>query len=206
MLINSIQVIEVINIVLDEAESHGLLQTYESDSTAPLPVYETAEKSYRDHVIHELLETERKYVQDLKSLNELKDTLQQRGILPRDVIHGIFLNIGAILGLQQRFLIALEETFDKPKAMQNWGLPFVEFEKVFVVYQPFLANKRRAVEIAKKEFEKIATVKHTFALNSDILETVLHRPISRLMMYHLMLKVRVLRNPVFVLTESLQMT
>ena len=58
--------------------------------------------SYRDHVVRELVDTERKYVQDLENLHELKKTIEQKGVIPGDVVHDIFLNINAILDFQTK--------------------------------------------------------------------------------------------------------
>jgi cell division control protein 24 len=142
-------------------------------------------------VVWELLKTERIYVQDLVSLYELKEFIVRRGILAGDVIHDIFLNINGILDFQQRFLIVLEATFCLPEAWQEWGRPFVEYEDVFGVYEPFIANQRRATEITKREFEKIAMANPPFVVDCSTLCDVLLKPMSRLVKYHLLLKVRI---------------
>ncbi len=43
--------------------------------------------------MRELVDTERKYVQDLENLHDLKKALEQRGVVPGDIVHQIFMNI-----------------------------------------------------------------------------------------------------------------
>jgi hypothetical protein len=90
------QVTQIINIVLDAAEKRGLLMTSEKGDAAPAAM-PGGKMSYRDHVVRELVDTERKYVQDLENLHELKKSIEQKGVIPGDVVHDIFLNINAIL-------------------------------------------------------------------------------------------------------------
>ncbi len=73
-----------------------------------------SQMSYRDYIVRELVDTERKYVQDLENLYDLKKTLEQKGIIPGDVVHNIFLNINAILDFQRRFLIRWKQQTQCP--------------------------------------------------------------------------------------------
>lgn len=93
--------------------------------------------SYRDHVVKELVDTERKYVQDLENLHELKKVIEMKGVINGDIVHAIFLNINAILDFQRRFLIKIETTNSLPEDRQQWGTPFVNYEQAFDIYQPF---------------------------------------------------------------------
>lgn len=145
--------------------------------------------SYRDHVVNEIITTERKYVQDLENLHELKRTIEHKGVIPGDVVHDIFLNINAILDFQRRFLIKIETTNSQPEDMQAWGLPFTNYEESFGIYQPFIANQRKAAAIAKKEFDKIALAEHPVVADFNTLDGFLLKPMQRLVKYPLLLKV-----------------
>lgn len=145
--------------------------------------------SYRDHVVRELVDTERKYVQDLENLHELKKVIEQKGVIPGDMVHDIFLNINAILDFQRRFLIKIETTNSQPDEQQEWGLPFTNYEEGFGIYQPFIANQRKAAAIAKQEFEKIALAKHRVVDEFNTLDSFLLKPMQRLVKYPLLLKV-----------------
>ncbi|KAK6955148.1 hypothetical protein Daesc_002779 [Daldinia eschscholtzii] len=182
-----VKVTQVLNHVLDLAEKRGLLlqvQTYpeESGPTAP-----GSQMTYRDHIIQELVDTERKYVQDLENLHDLKKTLEQKGVITGDVIHQIFLNINSILDFQRRFLIRVETTNSMSQDMQRWGAPFVTYEDAFDIYQPFIANQRKAGQLANKIFDKIQLAEHPVAFDFNTLDSFLLKPMQRLVKYPLLL-------------------
>lgn len=145
--------------------------------------------TYRDHIVKELVDTERKYVQDLENLHDLKKTLEQKGDVPGDTVHQIFLNINAILDFQRRFLIRVETTNSMPAVNQKWGSPFVMYEDAFDIYQPFIANQRKAAQIANHVFEKIQLSEHPVATDFNTLDGFLLKPMQRLVKYPLLLKV-----------------
>lgn len=149
-----------------------------------------SQMSYRDHIIKELVDTERKYVQDLENLHDLKKTLEQKGVVPGDVLHQIFLNINAILDFQRRFLIRVETTNSMPANNQRWGSPFVTFEDAFDIYTPFIANQRKAAQTANLVFDKIQAAEHPVAVDFNTLDGFLLKPMQRLVKYPLLLKVR----------------
>ncbi|KAE8440930.1 hypothetical protein EG329_006192 [Mollisiaceae sp. DMI_Dod_QoI] len=183
-----VKVTQVINIVLDVAEQRGHLLTSKKDDTLPSTAVAGSQMSYRDHVVRELVDTERKYVQDLENLHELKKTIEQKGVIPGDVVHDIFLNINAILDFQRRFLIKIETTNSLPDDKQEWGLPFTNYEEAFGIYQPFIANQRKAAAIAKREFDKIAMADHPVVVDFNTLDGFLLKPMQRLVKYPLLLK------------------
>lgn len=192
------QVTQVINIVLDQAEERGLLmpagnvgENATEASSTPGPA---GKMSYRDHVVRELVDTERKYVQDLENLHDLKKIIEEKGVIPGDVVHDIFLNINAILDFQRRFLIRMETTNSKPDAEQKWGQSFQDYEEAFGIYQPFIANQRKAADIAKREFDKISLAEHPVVVDFNTLDGFLLKPMQRLVKYPLLLKVGQPRN------------
>ncbi|EFX06307.1 Rho guanyl nucleotide exchange factor [Grosmannia clavigera kw1407] len=183
-----VKVTTVVNHVLDLAKERGLLlqvQPYPEDEGAVEP---GGKLSYRDYVVRELVDTERKYVQDLENLHDLKKTLEQRGIINGDIVHQIFLNINAILDFQRRFLIRVETTNSVPQLQQRWGQTFVITEEAFVIYQPFIANQRKAAQIAQSLFEKIQSAEHPVAVDFNTLDGFLLKPMQRLVKYPLLLK------------------
>lgn len=145
--------------------------------------------TYRDHVIKELVDTERKYVQDLENLHDLKKALEQKGVITGDIVHQIFLNISLILDFQRRFLIRIETTNSLPADTQRWGQPFVTHEEFFNIYQPFIANQRKAAQIANTNFDLIRQSDHPVAADFNTLDGFLLKPMQRLVKYPLLLKV-----------------
>lgn len=185
-----VKVTQVVNYVLDLAEKGGHLlqiQPYPDDDT-PATLVGGAQMSYRDHIIKELVDTERKYVQDLENLHDLKKSLEQKGAVPGDIVHSIFLNVNAILDFQRRFLIRVETANSMPKALQRWGAPFCFYEEAFDIYQPFIANQRKAAQIANSVWDKIKLSEHPVALDFNTLDGFLLKPMQRLVKYPLLLK------------------
>lgn len=177
------------NYVLDLAEQRGLLlqlQPYPDDG--PPEAGQKTQMTHRDHIIKELVDTERKYVQDLENLHDLKTTLEQKGAIPGDVVHSIFLNINAILDFQRRFLIRIETTNSMPGPTQKWGSPLIMYEDAFDIYQPFIANQRKAATVAQKHFESIQTAQHPVAFDFNTLDGFLLKPMQRLVKYPMLLK------------------
>ncbi|KAI0874246.1 Rho guanyl nucleotide exchange factor [Hypoxylon argillaceum] len=183
-----VKVIQVINHVLDIAEQRGhllQLQPYPEDGNFEAP---TPQMTYRDHVIRELVDTERKYVQDLENLHDLKKCLLDKSAIPGDTAYQIFLNLHGILDFQRRFLIRIETTNSMPQSAQQWGAPFVMNEGGFDIYQPFIANQRKAARTANQVFEKIQLAEHPVACDFNTLDGFLLKPMQRLAKYPLLLK------------------
>ncbi|KAI1262398.1 Rho guanyl nucleotide exchange factor [Xylariaceae sp. FL1019] len=183
-----VKVIQVINRVLDVAEQRGLLlqiTPYPEDTDIATP---TPQMTYRDHIIRELVDTERKYVQDLENLHDLKKALTDKAVIPGDVAYQIFLNVHAILDFQRRFLIQVEMTNSMPQSQQHWGAPFVTHEEAFDLYIPFIANQRKAAQMANQVFDKIQTSEHAVAVDFNTLDGFLLKPMQRLVKYPLLLK------------------
>lgn len=183
-----VKVTQVLNLVLDVAQERGQLLTAEQENQDPSSMTVSEKMSYRDHVVAEMVNTERKYVQDLENLHDLKKQVEQNGVVPGDVVHEIFLNINAILDFQRRFLIKIETTNSQPKELQKWGAPFVNYEESFNIYKPFIANQRKAASIAKRDFPKLAQAKHAIVVDYNTLDGFLLKPMQRLVKYPLLLK------------------
>ncbi|KAI0505334.1 Rho guanyl nucleotide exchange factor [Xylaria bambusicola] len=183
-----VKVIQVINHVLDIAQQGGyLLQVapYPEDGSFEGP---TAQMTYRDHIIRELVDTERKYVQDMENLHDLKKTLLDKAVIPGDVAYQIFLNLNGILDFQRRFLIRVETTNSMPQSAQQWGSIFVMNEEGFEIYQQFIANQRKAAQVANQVFDKIQFAEHPVACDFNTLDGFLLKPMQRLAKYPLLLK------------------
>ncbi|KAH9908189.1 Pleckstrin homology domain-containing protein [Xylariomycetidae sp. FL2044] len=183
-----VKVTIVVNHVLDIAEQRGLLLQAQPNREDPSAGASGSQMTYRDHIIKELVDTERKYVQDLENLHDLKRALEQKGAIPGDTVHQIFLNINAIMDFQRRFLIRVERTNEEPQERQQWGAAFVHYEEAFNIYQPFIANQRKAAQIANQVFDKIQLADHPVSCDFNTLDGFLLKPMQRLVKYPLLLK------------------
>lgn len=81
----------------------------------------------RARIVKELVDTERKYVQDLEILQEYSRQLEKEEIVSKDVLHNMFLNLNQLVDFQRRFLIRVETQNSLPAEQQNWGSLFVQY-------------------------------------------------------------------------------
>lgn len=149
----------------------------------------------RQHIVGELVTTERDYVQHLESLQQFKKQVEELGAIPGDAIHDIFLNLNALLDFQRRFLIRIEKQNSLSEAQQNWGRLFTSWNESFRgVYEPFIANQKRCNETVIREWEKLRSAGHTdlykqMVENERVLLGFLLKPFQRLAKYPLLLDV-----------------
>ncbi|KAI9821349.1 MAG: hypothetical protein M1826_000720 [Phylliscum demangeonii] len=182
-----VKVIAAVNRVLDLLQERDLLLQPEIDHAVTAPEA-NKKRTHRDYVVAELVDTERKYVQDLEALQQFKLALQQKGEVTGDKIHAIFLNLNALLDFQRRFLIRIETTNSLPEAQQNWGQLFIQSQASFRVYEPYMANQRHADEQALLEFDKLQRVGHQITCDRTTLSGFLLKPFQRLVKYPMLLK------------------
>ncbi|KAL4788121.1 hypothetical protein BJX76DRAFT_353423 [Aspergillus varians] len=184
------KVIKMVNRVLDILEIQGQLKK-PSDTATAVP---TAGRKLtkREHILKELLETERDYVHHLQNLQALKKELEDTGALTGDASHQIFLNLNNLLDFSQKFLIRLEQHYAQPEEMQNWGELFIQHNEAFRQYEPFIANQMRCDQTCQKEWDKIQAAPRSTDLQQMVaqlstLNGFFVKPFQRLTKYPLML-------------------
>jgi len=89
--------------------------------------------SNRSKVVQELVDTERKYVQDLEILQSYMNALTKSEIVSLDFIHMMFLNLNSLVDFQRRFLIKVESLNILPPDQQRWGKLFLEFVSAWIL-------------------------------------------------------------------------
>ncbi|CAI2166102.1 17870_t:CDS:2 [Funneliformis geosporum] len=177
-----VNVIDTVKLVTDKIEEKGLLNLSRrqllrnSDPMKPT--------DNRARVVHELLETERKYVQDMEKFAR---ELQIQEIVSADTIHLLFANLNQLVDFQRRFLIGVEANASQPPVDQRFGNLFIQMEDNFAVYEPFCANYQSASELVIQEtpnLQRLAKiVEPTYELPS-----LLIKPIQRICKYPLLLQ------------------
>lgn len=190
-----IKVIKMVNRVLDILEMQGQLKQPANLSSAPNTTGK-GKLTKKEHILKELLETERDYVHHLQNLQALKKELEETGALTGDASHQIFLNLNNLLDFAQRFLIRMEQHYALPEDMQNWGDLFIQHDEAFRQYEPFIANQMRCDEICLREWDKIHTAPRHLDLQQMValpatLNGFFVKPFQRLTKYPLMLTVRI---------------
>lgn len=79
----------------------------------------------RSRVVKEILDSERKYVQDLEVLQDYQKKLAEDGILSQDTIHNLFLNLNTIVDFARKFLIGVEANASLAPEQQRFGSLFL---------------------------------------------------------------------------------
>lgn len=190
-----VRVARVVNRVLDILVQRGLVEDIQPTASD----FEQAEKglkrTQRQHIISELVTTERTYVQHLELLQSFKHLVEEKGVIPGDAVHDIFLNLNSLLDFQRRFLIRVEQTNHLSEDEQNWGKLFVLYCEAFKVYEPYIANQKKCEKTVVVEFEKLKSATATASLemrqlveSSTNLYGFLMKPFQRLSKYPLLLE------------------
>ncbi|KAF2178292.1 hypothetical protein K469DRAFT_599713 [Zopfia rhizophila CBS 207.26] len=187
-----VKVTNVVNRVLDILVQMGIIST-ETEASDSASTTSTIKRTQREHIIDELVKTERTYVQHLELLQAFKQLVEEKGVITGDNVHDIFLNLNALLDFQRRFLIRVEQTNAMPATEQNWGNLFVLYKDAFKVYEPYIANQKKCEEVAMREFDKLKETGGSPEMQQMVespthLTSFLLKPFQRLAKYPLLLK------------------
>ncbi|EUC40309.1 hypothetical protein COCMIDRAFT_109154 [Bipolaris oryzae ATCC 44560] len=187
-----VKVTNVVNKVLDELVARGKISGVTAGSGEDADGVVT-KRTQREHIIDELVKTERTYVQHLELLQEFKKLVEEKGVISGDLVHDIFLNLNALLDFQRRFLIRVEQTNAQPAEEQNWGNLFVLYKDAFKVYEPYIANQRKCEATAMREFDKLKETggpeeMRQMVESPTLLASFLLKPFQRLTKYPLLLQ------------------
>lgn len=151
-----VKVARVVNRVLDIMVSRGLIADVQPTPSDFEQAAKGIKRTQRQHIISELVNTERTYVQHLDLLQAFKKLVEEKGAIPGDAVHDIFLNLNSLLDFQRRFLIRVEQTNSLPEEEQNWGKLFVLYNEAFKVYEPYIANQRKCEKTVVANFPALA--------------------------------------------------
>ncbi|KAJ7188306.1 hypothetical protein C8R46DRAFT_1054318 [Mycena filopes] len=163
--------------------SPGFMSTHDSydslagDSNSAMPPA-NAQEAARNNIIREMVETERKYVQDLEIMQKYATALSQSNLIDQDTIHLLFPNLNKLLNFQRKFLIRLEGT-----AELAWQGPA---EEEFSVYEPYCANYTNASDLMLANEQNLAALNHLINVKGE-LPAFLIKPIQRVCKYPLLL-------------------
>lgn len=150
------------------------------------PVPACPQDAARNNIIRELVETERKYVQDLEVMQRYATALSQSNTIDQDTIHYLFPGLNKLLNFQRKFLIRLEGTAEMAWRDQRWGLLFLDYEEDFAVYEPYCANYTNAVDLMVAEEQNLSVHNNLINAKSE-LPAFLIKPVQRICKYPLLL-------------------
>ncbi|KAF2400984.1 hypothetical protein EJ06DRAFT_415729 [Trichodelitschia bisporula] len=187
-----VKVITVINRILDILVQEGRLDPTLGDAEVAEPVVQ-GKRTQRQHIVDEIVKTERTYVQHLEMLQRFRNKAEEKGLVGGDVIHSIFLNLNTLLDFQRRFLIRVEQINAMPEDQQDWGGLFVLYKDAFFVYESYIANTKKCEEIALAHFEVLKKMEGEEELRQmvespSVFSSFLLKPFQRLSKYPLLLK------------------
>lgn len=186
------QVAKVVSRVADLLIQKGVLAPLLSNEvqvTGPI-----TKRTLRQHVVNELVSTERTYVQHLEYLQAFRKLVEEKGVISGDSIYDIFLNLSSLLDFQRRFLIRVEQCNALPEAEQNWGKLFISLPEGFHLYETYIGNSKKCEATALREYEKLREAGGPLELrqmvaSSASLPMFLVKPFQRLSKYPLLLGV-----------------
>lgn len=193
-----VSVVRCISKLLDVFESRGLLVEAPKSSVPDELQKPTDDRAW---IVRELLDTERKYVQDLEVMQSYCRALSQNNIVSPDTIHNIFGNLNMLVDVQRRFLICIEENVRRPADDQHFGHVFRTMEGDFAVYEPFCANYANALEIIGIEAPNLLRLRTLPGAEDYYLEpsyelpTFLIKPVQRICKYPLLLESLLKKTP-----------
>lgn len=149
----------------------------------------------RSKVFREIIETERKYVQDLELMCRYRQDLIDAENLSSEQIHLLFPNLNEIIDFQRRFLNGLECNINVPIRYQRIGSVFIHASLgPFNAYEPWTIGQLAAIDLINKEAVNLkkssSLIDPGFELQSYIL-----KPIQRLCKYPLLLKELIKHSP-----------
>ncbi|KAI8837323.1 hypothetical protein BC829DRAFT_447662 [Chytridium lagenaria] len=181
-----VKVLKTIHIVLERIEAQGLLP-----AKRPLPFSVPtqdieAPTDNRSKLINEMIDTERKYINDLESLQNYKKEAINQNVLTKDEAYSLFANLDELLDFQRRFLIAMESTLSLPANEQRIGQLFSLNEDYFSVYIAFCGNYNFATTFILHETERF--MKLTNMIAPIMLQSYFIKPVQRVCRYPLLLQ------------------
>ncbi|KAK4048435.1 Guanine nucleotide exchange factor for Cdc42p [Microbotryomycetes sp. JL201] len=187
-----VKVINTVTKMLDLLEERGLLL----EPTEPEPGSQDLPRptDERSNVVREILDSERKYVQDLEVLQDYQRQLQANDVLTQDQIHHLFLNLNSLCDFQRRFLIGVEANASRPPEEQRFGHLFIQMEDHFSVYQPYCANLTAAQDLAIAENAALSQMSNVLDPVSE-LAPLLIKPVQRICKYPLLLSTLLKNTP-----------
>ncbi|GAA5882333.1 hypothetical protein JCM3774_005072 [Rhodotorula dairenensis] len=185
-----VKVVHTVTKLLDLLESQGALLPPPEDSHTVAP--QPGPSDERSLVVREILDSERKYMQDLEVLQDYQRQLQASDVLTQDQIHSLFINLNKLADFQRRFLIGVESNASLPAEQQRFGNLFLQMEDNFACYEPYCANLTNAQDLAIAENAALSKLSHVLDPVSE-LAPLLIKPVQRICKYPLLIS-QLLKN------------
>ncbi|CAD6949376.1 unnamed protein product [Tilletia caries] len=194
-----VKVVRTVSKLVDVFATRGLLVPSQDPASGNADESASAARGGLAWSVNELLNTERKYVQDLEAMQSYARALQTYNILAPDTIHDLFGNLNALVDVSRRFLITVEENARRPPDDQHFGHAVMAMESDFAVYEPFCANYNKALDTITAETQNLLRLKELpgseefFLTPNYELPSLLIKPVQRICKYPLLLE-QIIKN------------
>lgn len=139
----------------------------------------------KDHILEEMIASERVYVEDLARLNKYKEMIKFERIISPKVIDLIFANLKDLLNFQRKFMIDMEIQIQNESP--DFGALFTLHEADFKLYEEFCLNHSVALETLK-ENKKLLDSRPDLLEGVGNIEGYLIKPIQRVTRYSLFMR------------------
>ncbi|KAJ7117175.1 hypothetical protein C8R44DRAFT_854734 [Mycena epipterygia] len=183
-----VKVVETVTAIVNYLPSDAFETTspsYDADNPA-FAAPASAQDAERNNGVREIVESERKYVEDLETMQKYATALAQGNLIDQDTIHLLFPNLNKLLNFQRTFLIRLESTAELAWQNQQWGQHFLQSEEEFSVYEPYCANYTNAFELMLANEQNLVPLNYLINCKTE-LPAFLIKPIQRVCKYPLLL-------------------
>ncbi|ODV83005.1 hypothetical protein CANARDRAFT_178028 [[Candida] arabinofermentans NRRL YB-2248] len=175
---NLIKLIHAVNLILD----------FDPRFDAPNVEDQLTVSDSRSKVVKELVETERKFVQDLEVLFKYRGELIKSEYISSENINMLFPNLTEILDFQRRFLVGLECNAAVPSKYQRFGSVFLHpGEQGFKIYEPWSLFQNSAIEFINKEYPSLKKASNIIGSSYE-LQSFLIKPVQRICKYPMLLQ------------------
>ena len=142
----------------------------------------------RSKIVKELIQTERKFVQDLETLVNYRDDLIKANCILNEDINMLFPSLNEIIDFQRKFLIGLECNAIVPHKYQRIGSAFIHAGvESFKIYENWSLFQSFANDLIQREANKLRNVSNIIKDPYELQNFYLIKPIQRLLKYPLLL-------------------
>lgn len=143
----------------------------------------------RSKVVREIVETERKFVQDLETLVRYREDLLGSELFTSENVNLLFPNLLDIVDFQRRFLVGLETQANVHSHEQRIGSLFVHAGvSGFKIYQSWALSQNASMELIMRDASRLEQASQIIKDPYELQNFYLIKPIQRLTKYPLLLR------------------
>lgn len=143
----------------------------------------------KSKVVREIVETERKFVQDLETLVRYRQDLLNSEWFTSENVNLLFPNLLEIVDFQRRFLVGLESQVNSPPQDQRIGSLFIHAGvSGFKMYESWALSQNSSMEFILREANRLERASQIIKDPYELQNFYLIKPIQRLTKYPLLLR------------------